>query len=102
MIQVRRHLLSGFFMYGLFLIYMSFKHILPERLMAAIAGPTPVYFLSVLSVLWGQGILGISVPVIIDLGIIYVIILGFWMLIKAKYLGIVGEVEAIKKGETPI
>lgn len=100
--EARLWLAVMFLIYGVFLIYISFKHIFSERITAAIAGPTPVYFLSVLSVLWGQGILEISFSVIIDLAILYIVILGVWKVIKAKYLGIRGEVEAIKKGETPV
>jgi len=91
-----------FLLYGVFLIYISFRHRFSERLLAAIAGPTPVYFLSVVSVLWGQGILAISLPVVVDLVILYGIIWTIWKVVKAKYLGVLGEVEAIKKGERPV
>lgn len=89
-----------FLMYGFVLIFMTFRHVFSERVTSAIAGPTPVYFLSVVSVLWGQGLLEISPEVIINLVAIYAVIWLVWKLIKSK-LGILGEVEAIKKGETP-
>ena len=97
----RLWLAFSFLMYGFLLIYLSFLHALPQRLTAIVAGPTPVYFLSVLSVLWGQGLLAISLPIIIDLAIAYVVIWLFWKLVKSR-LGILGEVEAVKKGETPL
>lgn len=90
-----------FLMYGLVLIFMAFRHLFSERITAAIAGPTPVYFLSVVSVLWGQGLLEISPEVLVDLAAIYVVVWIAWKLIKSK-LGVLGEVEAIKKGETPL
>lgn len=91
-----------FFVYGIFLMYLSFRHVFPEKALAAIAGPTPVYFLSIVSVLWGQGLLEISLYVVVDLVILYAIIWGIWKIIKIKYLGIRGEVEAIKRGEVPL
>lgn len=90
----------SFLLYSLLLVYLSFIHALPERMTAAAAGPTPVYFLSILSVLWGQGLLSISLPIIIDLALAYIIIWFFWKVVKSR-LGILGEVEAVKKGESP-
>lgn len=90
-----------FLFYGLVLIFVAFRHVFSERVTATISGPTPVYFLSVLSVLWGQRLLDITFPIVVDLVIIYIIIWVAWRLIKSR-LGILGEVEAIKKGEEPI
>jgi hypothetical protein len=91
-----------FLAYGIFLIYASFKHFISPRVMDILSGPNTVYFLSIVSVLWGQGLLKISWPIVIDLIVIYLIIVGIWALIKKKYLGIPGEIEAIKRGERPI
>jgi len=100
--EVRLWVAVLFLLFGLFLIYMSFRHIFSEHIMETIAGPTPVYFLSVISALWGQGLLSISAAIVVDLALIYIIIFWTWKLIKERYLGIRGEIEAIKKGENPI
>lgn len=93
---------AGLFLaYGFVLIFLAFRHVFSQRIIATIAGPTPVYFLSTVSVLWGQGLLEISLPVVINLLIIYIAIFFLWKLIKSR-LGLLGEVEAIKKGETPV
>lgn len=99
--DARIFIAGAFLIYGLILVYSSFRHTLPEKIIASIAGPTPVYFLSVLSVLWGQGLLEISIPIVLDLAVAYAIIWISWRFIKSR-LGVAGEIEAIKKGEDPI
>jgi len=74
----------GFLVYGLFLIYLSFRHTFSEKVLAWIAGPTPIYFLSFVSVIWGQGLLQVSPYVAGDFLLMYVVILGIWKVIKAK------------------
>jgi len=98
---IRIIILSLFFLYGITIIYIAFSHKLPEKLGYFIAGPTTIYFLSMVSVLWGQGVLEISKWILIDFIVIYFIIhLIFWLI--KKQLGMLGEVEAIEKGEKPL
>ena len=59
--------------YGCWLIYISFNHKYDPALTFKLAAPTPVYYLSIVSVLWGHGLLNINWWVLIDL------ILGFWI-----------------------
>lgn len=89
-----------FFIYGLFIIYTAFFHKISPNLAAALAAPTPIYFLSAVSVLWGQGVLIINKWVFLDLIIVYLVLSLFFRLIRKK-LGTLGEAEAIKKGERP-
>ena len=98
----------GFLVYGLFLIYLAFRHTFSEKVLAWIAGPTPIYFLSIVSVLWGQDLLRVSPYVAGDFLLIYLVVLGVWKVIKAKlgspYEGmkVVGEdaesIEEIEEG----
>ena len=48
--------------------------------------------------LWGQGLLAINIWVLINFIILYLIIYSIFLLIKKK-LGVLGEVEAINRGE---
>ena len=100
-IALRTVILGLFFLYGIFVIFMAFTHKIPQKLGSWLAGPTTIYLLSTISVLWGQGILEINRWVLTDFIILYFIIhLIFW-LIKKK-LGVLGEVEAISKCEEPL
>jgi len=98
---LRATILTIFFLYGIFVIYLAFGHKIPHKIGSLLAGPTTIYFLSTISVLWGQGILEINKWILIDFIIIYFVIYLFFWLIK-KRLGMLGEVEAITKGESPL
>lgn len=98
---LRFFILLLFFLYGIFIIYIGFFHKLSQRTAATLAGPTPIYFLSMVSILWGQGVLIVNKWVFLDLVIAWIIITLFFHLIR-KNLGILGEVEAIEKGEKPL
>jgi len=98
---LRTIILILFFLYGIFVVYLAFSHKIPQKIGSLLAGPTTIYFLSTVSVLWGQGVLEISKWIFIDLIILYFVIYLIFWLIK-KRLGILGEVEAITKGETPL
>lgn len=94
-------ILSFFFLYGIFIIYIAFTHKLPQRIGTWLAGPTTIYFLSTVSILWGQGVLEISKWILIDFIILYFVISLIFWLIK-KRLGVLGEVEAISRGQEPL
>ena len=89
-----------FFLYSIFIIYIGFFHKLSLKTSSFFAGPTQIYFLSVVSILWGQGVLVINKWVFLDLIIVYIILSIFFWIIR-RNLGILGEVEAIEKGEKP-
>jgi len=98
---VRTIMLAVFFAYGLFIVYIAFRHKIPQKIGSWLAGPTTIYFLSTVSVLWGQGVLEITKWILIDFIILYLIIHFIFWIIK-KQLGILGEVEAISKCEPPL
>lgn len=97
---LRAVILSAFFLYGMFVIYIAFTHKFQQKIGAWLAGPTTIYFLSTVSVLWGQGILDINKWILINFIILYFVIYFIFWLIKKK-LGILGEVEAITRGQDP-
>jgi len=104
--QERLLISVGFLVYGFFLMYLAFRHTFSEKMLAWVAGPTPIYFLSVVSVLWGQGLLQVSPYVAGDFLLMYVVVLGVWKVAKAKlgspYEGMEvaeEETEAAEEGE---
>jgi len=98
---LRLAILVLFFLYGMFIIYLGFFHKLSPKSAAFLAGPSQIYFLSVVSILWGQGLLVINKFVFLDLIIAYIIIALIFKLIR-RNLGVLGDVEAIESGEKPI
>ena len=74
----------GFLVYGFFLIYLAFAHKFSERVLSWIAGPTPIYFLSVVSVLWGQGLLAVTPYVAADFFVIFAIVSVIWGIVKSR------------------
>ena len=104
--QERLLISVGFLVYGFFLMYLAFRHTFSEKMLAWVAGPTPIYFLSVVSVLWGQGLLQVSPYVAGDFLLMYAVVLGVWKVAKAKlgspYEGMEvaeEETEAAEEGE---
>ncbi len=98
---LRTIILGLLFIYGMFIIYAAFTHKLSQTFGLWLGGPTTIYFLSTVSVLWGQGLLDINKWVLLDFVVLYLIIKLIFWLIKRK-LGVPGEVEAITKGESPL
>lgn len=98
---LRTVILGLFFLYGICIIYIAFSHKLPHRFGSWLAGPTTIYFLSTVSILWGQGVLEISKGVLAAFIILYLAIYSIFWLIKKK-LGMLGEVEAISRGQEPL
>ncbi|MBW2992673.1 hypothetical protein KY345_05645 [Candidatus Woesearchaeota archaeon] len=84
--------------YGGFVIYVSFAHKFSGKVTYALAAPTPIYFLSAISVLWGHGELTLTWFVILDLILLYPIIVGIFALLR-KFLP---EVPEEKKGKFDI
>ena len=62
------------FLYGFFIFYISFTHHLNRDWVIRLAGPTLVYFLSIVSVLWGYDLLAVNSWVIFDLIVIFLFI----------------------------
>jgi len=99
--QFRLIVLSLFFLYGTFIIFFSFSHLLSQKFAYTLGGPTMIYFLSMVATLVGSGTLTLTRWVFVDLVIILAILIAILYLIKKYLLGFWGEVEAVKAGKTP-
>ena len=96
--------LMALMVYGIFILYIAFKHAFNERLVEILAAPRVVYFLSATIILFGVGNMTFSIYVILDLLVIFIIFSLFFFIMKRYFLaGLLGEVEAIKKtgGDEP-
>ena len=72
----------GFLLFGLFLIYVCFKHRFSERFTFHIASPNLIFFLALSVVLFTYGELSLSWYIILDLIIIFIFIVLIITLIK--------------------
>lgn len=68
--------------YSLFVSYVAFAHKFKAKTVFLLASPTPIYFLSFITVIWAYGSLIITPWVIVDLVLLYPIILGIEVLIR--------------------
>jgi hypothetical protein len=78
--------------YGIFIVYISFTHKFSSKITYALAAPTPIYFLSSVSALWGHGSLKLTWFVIFDLFMLYLFCLIIFTLIR-RFLPEVSEEE---------
>ncbi|MBI2134557.1 hypothetical protein HYU09_01070 [Candidatus Woesearchaeota archaeon] len=60
--------------YSIFIIFVSFTHKLKENIFFLVSSPTVIYYLSAIAILWINDLLAITLWVIIDLVILYIII----------------------------
>ena len=77
------------------MVWAAFWHRLSEHTTSIVASPSIVYFFSTLSVLWGQRLLEVTLPIGIALFLLFVVIFFIFFLIKRK-LGFLGELETVK------
>ena len=68
--------------YGIFVVINSFLHRGPIRIMSFLAGPSLVYFLAVVTILWGHGLLDITPWVAVALFFLFVILAGAFAVLK--------------------
>ena len=68
--------------YSLFISYISFAHKFNAKTVFMLASPTPIYFISAITVVWAYGSLTMNGWVILDLMIIFPIVLGIEVLIR--------------------
>ena len=68
--------------YSAFLIFVSFTHKLKEKIFFLFASPTMVYYLSGITILWIHGLVSISLWVIIDLIIFYIMIVVLEVILR--------------------
>ena len=81
-------IVASIFFYGFIVVFNSFSHKLKKKIVFLLASPTPIYFFSLVTILWTYGLLPINKWIIIDLIILYVVIgvteTGLKKLIKEK------------------
>lgn len=68
--------------YGIFVIIGSFFHHIPIRIMGFLAGPSLVYFLAIVTILWGHGLLDITGWVLFALFFLFVILAGAFAVLR--------------------
>lgn len=100
-VWTRFYILIIFLLYGIFLIYNALFHKLELEHLGILASPNTIYPLSIAVILFGQGYLVITLSVITDLLIIFSLFWLFFFFLKKKFLGLSGDVEAVKAGELP-
>jgi hypothetical protein len=83
-----------FIFYALFVIYVSFTHSLSASAVDILASPSRIYYISVISVLLGEGALDINGFIVFDLFLSFMVIYLFFAFMR-RFLGVRGEVEAI-------
>lgn len=70
------------FAYSIFVISVSFNHKLKDKWVYLLAAPTPIYFLSIVLVLFSYGVLEFNWMILFDLFLLYWIILGLELTIR--------------------
>ncbi|NOZ81035.1 MAG: hypothetical protein GXP63_05155 [DPANN group archaeon] len=70
--------------YSLFIIYISFFHKMGAKKVFLLASPTPIYFISFVTIVWAYGSLTMTWWVFLDLLILFPLIIGLEMLFR-KY-----------------
>ncbi|PIQ92032.1 MAG: hypothetical protein COV69_03945 [Parcubacteria group bacterium CG11_big_fil_rev_8_21_14_0_20_39_14] len=100
-ILIRIYILVIFLFYGLFIIYNAYSHKVSREFVGTLASPNTLYPLSITIILFGQGHLKISLWAIFDLLIILGFIWLFFLFLKKNFLGLGGDIEAVKAGELP-
>lgn len=74
--------ISTIIIYGLVVFFLAFSHRAPGKITYLLASPTPIYYLSTVTVVWGHGTLTLTWWVLLDLIILYWIILGLFILMR--------------------
>jgi hypothetical protein len=73
--------------YALFIIINSFEHKLNAKVSFLLAAPTIIYYLSAVAIIWTYGNLEITIWVLIDLIIIYLIAMILELILKKSIKG---------------
>jgi len=69
-------------LYSVFIIFVSFTHRMKSKIFFLFTSPTLVYYLFGIAVIWVNGLLNISLWVIVDFVIFYILILIFELILK--------------------
>ncbi len=87
--------------YGLFIVYISFTHKFTPKLVYTLASPTPIYFMSIVVVLWAFDQLQMRGWIILDLFIFFVLNMLFFIIIR-KLLPTKEETPTTEEAAPPI
>jgi hypothetical protein len=90
--------------YSAFIIFISFTHKIKEKTFFLLASPTIIYYLSGIAILWIHNLITISIWLIIDLIILYLVILVLEAILKKFIPTASAEVEKeheLHLGEMP-
>ncbi|NQV09431.1 hypothetical protein HQ529_06275 [Candidatus Woesearchaeota archaeon] len=85
--------ISLIILYGLVIFFLAFNHKVPGKIEYLLASPTPVYYLSAVTVLWGFGVLILTWWVLLDLILLFGVFLGLFTLLKKAMPEAEGESE---------
>lgn len=99
----RFSIISIIIIYAAVIVYFAFSHTLSGKVTYLLASPTPIYYLSSVTILWGHGVLIITLWVLIDLIILFGIVGGAFILLK-KFMpeSEKDEGEGLETTETPL
>ncbi|PIR69411.1 MAG: hypothetical protein COU47_03510 [Candidatus Niyogibacteria bacterium CG10_big_fil_rev_8_21_14_0_10_46_36] len=90
-------ILLAFVLYGLFIVYASFTHIVTLRAMGKVAAPSLLYFLSIVAVILGEGTLALNYYILLAFSIVFIVLVAFFFIIKRYFLGLRGDIERVKE-----
>ncbi|MBW2980319.1 hypothetical protein KY360_02790 [Candidatus Woesearchaeota archaeon] len=75
-------IIMAILLYAMLIVYFAFSHKLSAKVTYTLASPSPVYFLSAVTILWGHGVLIVTWWVLLDLVIIYILLAIIFLIIK--------------------
>jgi hypothetical protein len=75
-------IIMAIILYAMLIVYFAFSHKLSAKVTYAMASPSPVYFLSAVTILWGHGVLIVTWWVLLDLIILYTLLAIIFGIIK--------------------
>lgn len=87
------------FIYGAFLFYISFTHRIKYKIVLYLSNPTHIYFLSIVSVLFGYGLLDFNMFIVVNLVLLFVFMICVFYFIKKYLLGLWGDIEVVSNCE---
>lgn len=75
-------LITAIILYALMIIYFSFSHKISPKATYTLASPNAVYFLCMVTILWGHGVLQLTPWVLLDLFVLYILLLVFFWIVR--------------------
>lgn len=75
-------IIGAIMLYGAFIIFASFQHLLSEKVTYLIASPHPIYFLSMTAILYAYNLIQADLPTLIALILLFLFLLGVEQFVK--------------------